>query len=120
MSVKPGVAAVNSFGCSLASAICTHGLNSAALAQSFDARPIAKLRKAWRAADAARTALQRAKEKTETDPCWRKALFILAEENLKKAIEVIEEARAGVEKEYLSHFPSMTFRVRSLDSLSDI
>ena len=52
--------------------------------------PIAKLRKAWRAADA-RTALKRAKEKAETDPSLGKGFIILAEQNLQKAIAGIEE-----------------------------
>ena len=39
-----------------------------------------------------RTALQRAKEKAEADNSLAKGFIILAEENLKKAIEVIEAA----------------------------
>jgi len=58
--------------------------------------PIAKLRKAWRAANAARTAIGRANEKAETDTSLAKGFIILAEENLQKAIEEIEEAAEEV------------------------
>lgn len=52
---------------------------------------LAKLRKAWRAADAARTALNRANEKADTDPSLAKGFVILAEGNLNTTIEIIEE-----------------------------
>lgn len=60
--------------------------------------PVAKLRKAWRAADAARTAIQRAKEKAETDSSLAKGFIILAEENLKKSIEAIEEVAVELKR----------------------
>ena len=64
--------------------------------------PLVKLRKAWRAADAARTALQRAKEKAETDPSLAKGFIILAEENLQKLIEMIEEVAGELKRKWMS------------------